>query len=110
MKQIQLITKASYEWLQVQKQSDFSNNYGGVTLSFNQLIKAGLISNTNTHTKNPWGGSIIVMPGDDPSHVKILLSKLPGRDCKNLAKRLETINKMNTSQCSGNITTYYGEF
>lgn len=110
IQQIQTITKASYEWLQGQKQDDFSSANGGVAISMQQLINAGLIKDTASNTKDPWAGSITIEPGSDPSRIKISLANVPKKACKNLARRLDTVSKITMPNCGGTTNTYTGEF
>lgn len=110
IQQIQILTKASYEWLQAQKQDDFSSADGGIPVSLHALMNAGLIQNKDKNKKDPWAGAIKVQPGSDPTRVKITLSGLPQKDCKNLAERLDTVSQITMPNCSSNYNNYTGEF
>ncbi len=110
IKQIQTLTRVSYEWLQAQKQKDFSSSDGGTTISMQNLIGAGLLENTDSDTKDPWGKAIMVTPGSNPSHVKITLPNVPKKDCKNLARRLQSVSQTILPTCSSNRNNYSGEF
>ena len=108
--QIKTLTSASYEWLQAQKQDNFSNKDGGTEISMQQLIDTGLIDNSETTTKDPWAGTITVEPGSDPTRIKIVLDQLPKKACKNLARRLDSISKISMPPCAGVSNEYSGEF
>ena len=110
IQQIRTLTKLSYEWLEAQKQDDFSDANQGTTISMRQLVNAGLIENTPRNTKDPWGGKITIEPGSDSSHVKITLIDLPQKACKNLARRLDAISNTTMPDCSNANTNYSGEF
>lgn len=108
--QIKMLTKASYEWLSEQKQQDFSSVNGGVTVSLQQLIDANLIKDTEHNKKDPWGGDISIAAGSDPSRVRITLSHLPQKACKNLARRLDNVSQTTIPPCSAPVNNYSGEF
>lgn len=110
MQQIQILTKASYEWLQAQKQDDFSSANSGILISMHQLIDAGLIKDSDTNTMDPWAGAITIQPGSDPTRVKITLARVPQKDCKNLARHLDEISQITMPTCSGPSNDYSGEF
>ena len=109
IKQIQNLTKTSYEWLDAQKQEDFGAN-GGTEISLQALIDAELIDNADADTKDPWGKTIIVTPGTDPNRVKITMPNVPQSACKNLARRLENVSKIEKPQCAAGRNNYEGEF
>lgn len=110
IQQIQRLTQASYEWLQGQKQDDFSGTNFGTAISMKQLMRAGLIKNTKSNKKDPWAGDIKIAPGSDPTRVKITLAGVPQKDCKNLARRLDPISKITMPKCGGKLNHYTGEF
>ena len=109
--QIKRITHASYEWLQTQKQANFSDEGGGITISLNALIDDQLLD-PNHDTLDPWGGTIDVAPSNDASFVKITLTQLPPLACKNITQQLRYINKDKTdNHCSNKVTnTFVGVF
>lgn len=110
MQQVKALTEASYEWLEEQKQDDFSDQHGGSAISLSELVDAGLISDAKMQN-DPWGGNIRLEPGSDPSRVKITLSGIPKQDCKNLSRRLDKISQITEPDCSSNIKNdYSGEF
>ncbi len=110
IRQIQTLTKASYEWLQAQKQANFSNNNGGEKIDLKDLITAELIENTDRDTKDPWNKTIIIAPGNNPNNVKITLPNVPKKSCKNLARRLNGVNKTDMPKCDSDRNDYSGEF
>lgn len=109
--QIKKITNASYEWLQTQKQANFSGTDGGTAISLNALISDQLLDPRHD-TFSPWGGTISVGPSADPSYVRITLTNLPPLACKNLTQQLRYINKDKTdSRCNSKIVnTFVGVF
>lgn len=110
--QIKRLTDASYEWLQMQKQADFSGNNGGQAISIQQLVKDQLLKNQND-TITPWGGAITISAaGDNPSFIKITLSNIPQLACRNLARQLEYINKDKFANTCANTQNniFTGEF
>lgn len=105
--QVKRITNASYEWLQIQKQANFSDSSGGIMISLNALIDDQLL-NPNHDTLDPWGGTITVAPSTDTSFVKITLNKLPPLACKNITQQLRYINKDKTeNNCDGKTTNKF---
>jgi type II secretory pathway pseudopilin PulG len=109
--QVKRITNASYEWLSIQRQSDFSNADGGQTITIAQLVQDDLLKDEND-TISPWGGQIEVAPGDDDAkYVKITLTEIPQPACRNLTQQLEYINKDKTNPCGNKKSnTFVGEF
>jgi len=110
VQQIQSLTKASYEWLETQKQENFGNEDHGTLISMQALIDAGLIDNTHSDTKDPWGKDIRIEPGTDPSRVKITMPNIPELPCKNLARRLENVSRIVRPSCGSDRNNYIGEF
>lgn len=101
MTEIQTITKASYQWLQVQRQADFAS---GNPIDINKLQQAGLID--ATQITDPWGGAITVEPGTSDSNlVHISLPNVSEKICKNLKTRMSGVT--NHQDCSNQ--TYYIE-
>lgn len=97
MQQIQSLSDASYEWLQIKRQADFS----GVSLA--ELQKNGLINckTTPCTLTNPWGGSLSVTnptQTNNSGHVAINLATIPLKACNNLSKRLQK-TKHSLSPC-----------
>ena len=88
--QIKTLTKASYEWLQAQRQADFKG-YGNTGITLQKLIDAGLITKA-VERRNPWGGLITVQPARDASYVRITLYGLPRLACLHLSRQLKSIN------------------
>lgn len=109
--QISRLTKASYEWLQVQHQADFSGTPSGTAISLDELLNDQLITN-QTDTTDPWGGKISLSPGSDPSYIAISLENLPQKACKNISQQLKSINHLtNLGSCSNSkYATFIGEF
>jgi len=110
--QIKRITSASYEWLSLQRQADFSNADGGQTITKEQLVNDQLLPNSND-TMNPWGGAIQVSSGtDDAKYVKITLNNIPQLACRNLTQQLKYINKNQASTNCDNAknASFTGEF
>lgn len=111
IRQVKMLTHASYAWLDAQKQSDFDDSDGGTAISISELLDAQLIESPHD-TTDPWGGEIEVTAGDDPSYVKIEMSSIPSEDCKNLTQQLKYINHSGQSiSCdSDDNNTFIGEF
>ncbi len=109
--QIKRITDASYEWLQMQKQADFSATSNGVMINLQALVSNELLTDPHD-TVAPWGGKIDVAPGDNPSYIKIILNDIPQLACRNLTQQLLYINKDKTDNvCSdAKNNTFIGEF
>ncbi|OGT52727.1 MAG: hypothetical protein A3F17_03445 [Gammaproteobacteria bacterium RIFCSPHIGHO2_12_FULL_41_15] len=99
--QVDIISRASYEWLEYDQKADFS------MISKDALIHSGLLQANDF--KNPWGGTIMVAPGSDHNHVKIELNHLSPYACQGLSRHLETIAFANASSACDS-GTYYGEF
>lgn len=110
IQQIQTLTKSSYEWLEAQKQEDFSGDAGGTAISLQELINAGLVNDTDAETKDPWGKTMTILPGSDPNRIKITLPDVPNQACKNLARRLENVSKTTKPTCGSDLNDYSGEF
>lgn len=111
IKQVKKLTEVSYEWLQTQKQADFSGSPEGTPISNEALINADLIQ-ANTDTTDPWNGNITVAPGTDSSYVMITLNNLPAKACRNMTQQLKTINHApSDSTCNaGSNNQFNGEF
>lgn len=109
--QVKRLTNASYEWLQAQKQADFSGEGGGTAISLNELTRDQLVD-PKVDTLNPWGGSITVAAGSDASYVKISLQNLPPLACKNLTQQLRYMNRDNSGNAcaSKKNNTFTGVF
>lgn len=111
--QVNRLTSASYEWLRIQNQSDFSGEDTGTSITIQLLLDAELIK-PNTDTIDPWGGAITITPGiTDPSYVAITLSNIPQQDCLNLTQQLQYINHSQTTNTCGAASTanqFTGEF
>lgn len=115
VRQIQFLTRASYEWLQTQKQENFSDDPNGTTISLQKLIDAGLVTpDDKGEYLDSWGGNIIVAPGKDARFVKITFENLPGHACAQLRRQLTPIIRVgsNEPKCdqADNKNTYFGEF
>ena len=116
IRQMQFITKASYEWLQAQKQENFSNSPNGKNISMQALIDAGLVvPNHNTDYLDQWGGKITVSPGSSPQYVQITLATIPKLACANLKRQMKPIVRVGSPvpKCDKNnptLNNYYGEF
>ncbi len=106
--QIQQLTQVSYEWLEAQKQADFSSQNGGQMISLQTLETAGFLN--NRLMQDPWGGAVQIEAGADPSYVHIVLTQVPQKACRNLNRQLQTMNHAPTSQCDGLINNYSGDF
>lgn len=111
IRQVKILTHASYAWLDAQKQTNFNDNDSGTTISVSELLDAQLIESPHD-TTDPWGGQIEVTPGDQPSYVKIEMSGIPGDDCKNLTQQLKYINHSQQSMScdSDDNNLFIGEF
>lgn len=111
--QVNRLTSASYEWLRLQNQSDFSGEDTGEAITTQTLLQAELIQ-PNTDTIDPWGGAITISPGiTDPSYVAITLTNIPQKDCYNLTQQLQYINHSQTTNTCGNeaaTNQFTGEF
>ena|SRR3990167_9503787 len=101
MTQIQTLTKASYEWLQIQRQADFAS---GNAIDITQLQQAGLISAVDR--VDPWGGNIVISPADDANYVRINMADVPQKACKNLRQRMNAIAHAQ-SACAGEDNIYF---
>lgn len=111
IRQVKTLTRASYAWLDAQRQADFSDKDGGTAVSTSALLEAQLIDSPQD-TTDPWGGAIEVAPGSNPSYVKIELGQLPEKDCRNLTQQLKYINHAKEeSNChTGDQNIFIGEF
>ena len=111
--QVNRLTSASYEWLRLQNQANFSDEDTGQDISIQALLQAELIQ-PNTDTIDPWGGAITLSPGiTDPSYVAITLAQLPKPDCLNLQQQLSYINHSTIENSCSSLTatnTFTGEF
>jgi hypothetical protein len=112
MDQIKKTTQASYRWLEMQSQENFSENPNGQAISIDKLIASGLLENIKADTIDPWGGKIIVEPGSNPNLVRIILTDVPQAACLNLEHRLHEIDKLHLlGMCkSEGRNSYTGEF
>lgn len=99
--QIQLVTKASYDWLRINRQANFAEPKA-ITLA--ELISTGLI-NPQDKT-SAWGKSLIVSPGIDPTHVAVIFVGTDLKSCDALSQRLDKIAYR--QDC--NNQQYQGEF
>lgn len=99
---IDIISRASYEWLSAERQGDFS------LISNDGLITLGLVSEADM--MSPWGGPIAVSGGDDLQHVKISLNGLGPAGCQNLHRHLLNIAYAESpvDQCTEGA--FFGEF
>ena len=109
--QIKNLTKNSYTWLQSQHQANFSGQTGAGNISLQKLITDQL-ANQKIDAINPWGGSIEVAPGSDPTYVQITLNNIPQPACKNLNRQLRYINHSVTKESCSNKSSnqFIGEF
>lgn len=101
---IDILTRASYEWRDINQLPDFS----GITTD--ALEKVKLVSESDT--KSPWGGTIGLSAGNQASeHVKITLNRMSAKACENLRRHLASIAHSQSSpgDCKGQHT-YFGEF
>ena len=74
-----------------------------------QLVNAQL-ANDKTDTIDPWGGPIHIAPGSNTSYVKITLTSIPRKACRNLNQQLKFINRAAPSVCGGSTSEFQGEF
>lgn len=97
--QIQSLTKASYQWLQIQRQADFSSSNA---IDINKLQQAQLID--GIETKDAWGGDVTLAPSADGNYVHIALDQIPEKACRNLRQKMKTIAHAQTENddCSKN--------
>lgn len=114
---IQSITKASYEWLQTQKQENFSDTPNGVAIDMQQLIEFKLIQpNDSKHPLSyydPWGGEVEIGPGkNNASRIYILMKNVPKMACLNLVRKTQSLMDQNSLHpaCDKDRNDYYGEF
>lgn len=94
VEQVQLLTQASYRWLNSQSQGDFSGHDSGTDISLTQLIQTGLVHPEMGQSSlyNPWGGAVAVNPASDARHVQIVSSGLLTQTtCLALAQRLKPV-------------------
>lgn len=110
IQQIQMLTKASYDWLSQQKQDDFSSANGGTPISMQTLIKSQETKKVHQEFKDPWQGDIHVEPGSDPSHIKITLNNVPKDACQKLSKHLDHSSLITPPTCDKAFNQYTGEF
>lgn len=61
IKQIQILSQESYQWLQMQRQADFGSETTAIDNPKFQAVD--LI--TRADLIDPWGGKIILQPGED---------------------------------------------
>jgi prepilin-type N-terminal cleavage/methylation domain-containing protein len=113
--QVKKITNASYQWLSLQNQSDFSavtspNGAAGTAISIALLQSDNLIS--SLETTDPWGGAVTVSAGANPATVRISMAGLNATNCKQLVLSLNnsTVSQLPKSSCTGSSITYYGDF
>jgi prepilin-type N-terminal cleavage/methylation domain-containing protein len=100
--QIDMVSRASYEWLEYQRAPNFS------AISTQSLLEAHLIAEEDL--KSPWGGEIQVLAGDDPSHVKIKLSGISAYGCQDLTRHLQSVAYSEALSQSCKKGEYFGEF
>ena len=111
IKEIAHLTNLSYEWLQAQRQNDFSGKPTGTSISMQVLADTRLIGNLEREKYNPWGGTISIEPGANPSYVKITLTHIPQKDCRAIVRQLKNINHLSDTPCgSAYGNTFSGEF
>jgi type II secretory pathway pseudopilin PulG len=113
--QIKTLTQASYNWLNLQSQKDFSNSEpaGGGTrgdaITIDQLISTNLLNTQDK--KNPWGGAVTLAPGSDTNHVRITLNDLNKRACQQLIAAMNNKAFSESSQESCiKQHIYFGDF
>lgn len=99
---IDIISRASYEWLEYMQKPDFEG------ISADSLKQAGLVSRSDMIS--PWGGVIDVSMGVNKNHVKISLSKIPDAGCESLSRHLESIADPETTPEDCETGNYSGEF
>lgn len=105
--QIEQLTSASYEWLNLQRQADFSGTPNGVAISVDILQQANLINQVT----NPWGGKVRLAPASDPLHIAIEFDNIPAKDCHSLEQQLKSANlSAFHSLCQRKSNTFYGTF
>lgn len=99
IKQIQVLAKASYQWLQMQRQADFGS--GSTAIDNSKLQAVGLI--TKADLVDPWGGTIVLQPGENPQYIKITLSGIPKSSCLNLWQKMRTVARFQSDKnaCTG---------
>ena len=100
--QIQQLSKASYEWLQVKEQADFGAEDSAI--SVDHLWDAGLI--TAQDKKDPWGGKVRVAPGSNPVDLAITLTHVPEKACLALRQKMKKIAREQTPEDACNLETY----
>src|SRR3990167_7690540 len=100
--QIDIVSRASYEWLECERAQDFSK------ISSQALLDAHLVSGDDL--KSPWGGTIQVTPGNDANHVKISLSGISTYGCQDLTRHLQSIAYASVVQKACEHGNYFGEF
>lgn len=111
IKEIKRLTNISYEWLEAQHQIDFSGKPTGSPISMQVLADTRLIENLDHEKYNPWGGTINVEPGSNPSYVKITLTQIPQKDCRAIVRLLKNSNHLKNTPCgSAYGNTFSGEF
>lgn len=100
--QIDMVSRASYEWLEYERAADFSK------INAQALLESHLIAKEDL--KSPWGGAIEVTAGQDPSHVKISLSGISAYGCQDLTRHLQSVAYAEALAQACKQGTYYGEF
>jgi prepilin-type N-terminal cleavage/methylation domain-containing protein len=100
--QIDMVSRASYEWLEYQRAANFAE------ISTQSLLDAHLIAEEDL--KSPWGGEIQVLAGDDLSHVKIKLSGISAYGCQDLTRHLQSVAYSEALSQSCKKGEYFGEF
>ncbi len=115
--QLQMISQASYEWLQLpdengNSKADFSSFQNETGLE--QLSALNLISCIQKSCeKNPWGGELIVTADSNtPQYVKVILTQISDKGCLNLLSHMQDVaikdpnTKKPAQECSKDNTTY----
>lgn len=111
MTQIKNLSQASYQWLQGQRQENFSGSASGAGISIDKLIQAGFVQ--KKEVTDPWGGEYKVEPGSDNQFVKISVTKVSQMACVNLRRQLKNVTRNHTVMikcASKGNNTYSGEF
>ena len=112
IKQIKYLSDISYQWLQQQRQSDFSGAANGEKVALQKLIDTHLLRDDPSERFNPWGGSITISPAsENPSYVRITLTRVPQDACRMMVRQLRSINHLKNTPCgSAYGNTFMGDF
>jgi len=98
--QINQLSQASYQWIQMVRQPNFAG------ISVDVLYQAGLIScktNNPCTLQNPWGGAVLIYDTTILGHVQFDYRRIPLPACNALTNRLKNI-AVYTSGCGSAAT------